>query len=158
MVKCVMCNSTMHVNLQSYHNFVSLVHMLPSAQSLCLSICLSITCIAFHPLFCSQVFANRTASFCLQSACHSHTLFLNDNIPTGNSLLTLTPNPQPLHSPLLTPLLPFMTVKSFTSPSLPFLVAGNPPSNMHSDEPDSFAAFHVFELAFHQSLLSLSCL
>ena len=114
--------------------------MLPLAHSLCLSVCLSFTCIAVHPLFCSQVSANHTNSFCLQSACHSCDLILNDNISTANSLLTFTPNSSPPHSPLLTPLLPFMTVElpfmtvelPFTSPSIPFPLAGNPSSDVHT--------------------------
>lgn len=121
-------------NLQSYCNFVSHVYMLPFAHSQCLSVCLSITCVAFHPLFCSQVPVNHTGSFCLQFAYDSRFV---DNISAANSLLTLHPNPQPLHVPLLTPLLPFMTVKfPFTSPSFPFLLAGDPSSNVHSDEQD----------------------
>lgn len=99
--------------------------------------CLSLIAHAFQSAFHSHAlpFINFSAAKSLQTTqvAFAFSLPIIDSIPAATSLLTLYPNPKPLHFVPLTPLLPFITMKfPFTSASCPFPLAGNPSSTVHS--------------------------
>ena len=116
-------------NLQSYCNFVHtctfcLFCTKPVPFSLPFSHMRCFSSVFLQPSVC------KSHRQLLPAICLSFTYELQHSYST---LLTLIPNPEPLHSRLLTPLLPFTTVKlPFTSPSFPFPLAGNLPSTMPS--------------------------